>query len=83
MHYIVALAVIILSVFSTNVMAEDVEGNIRSIDQANDTITLDDNKRYHLPDEFDYSFIKTGMKVIILYDQVGDVRYVTDLQDAP
>ncbi|MGU3574671.1 DUF1344 domain-containing protein [Brucellaceae bacterium C25G] len=83
MHYLVGLAFIILSLFSTNVMAEDVEGKILSIDQNNDTITLDDKKRYQLPDEFDYSFIKTGMKVIILYDEVNNIRYVTDLQDAP
>lgn len=83
MQLIFGLALIILSIFSTNVMAEDVEGKIRSIDEANETITLDDNQRYQLPDEFDYSFIKPGMKVIILYDQVDDVRYVTDLQDAP
>lgn len=83
MQYLFGLAFIIVSLFSTSVMAEDVEGKIRSIDEANETITLDDNKRYQLPDEFDYSFIKPGMKVIILYDQVDDVRYVTDLQDAP
>ncbi|GAA0592341.1 DUF1344 domain-containing protein [Paenochrobactrum glaciei] len=83
MQYLFSLAFIIVSLFSTSVMAEDVEGKIRSIDEANETITLDDNKRYQLPDEFDYSFIKLGMKVIILYDQVDDVRYVTDLQDAP
>ncbi|MFK4824195.1 DUF1344 domain-containing protein [Paenochrobactrum sp. BZR 588] len=83
MQYIVGLAFIILSLFSTSVMAEDIEGKIRSIDEANETITLDDNKRYQLPNEFDYTFIKPGMKVIILYDQVDDIRYVTDLQDAP
>lgn len=83
MQYLFGLTFISLSLFTTCVMAEDVESKIRSIDEVNETITLDDNKRYQLPGEFDYTFIKPGMKVIVLYDQVDDIRYVTDLQDAP
>lgn len=83
MHYIVGFAFILLSLFSTNVMADDVEGKIRSIDEVNDTITLDDNQSYQLPDEFDYSFIETGMKVFIIYDQADGKRYIADLQPSP
>lgn len=83
MQYIVGLLFIIASLFSTVAMADDVEGKITGINQDKETITLDDGKVYKLPGEFDYSAISKGMKVIILYDEADNTRFVTDIQEAP
>lgn len=83
MHYLVGLIFIIASLFSTVAMADDVEGKITGINKDQETITLDDGKIYKLPGEFDYSVISKGMKVIILYDEADDTRFITDIQEAP
>ncbi len=83
MHYLVGLIFIIASMFSSVAMADDAEGRITSINEDSDTITLDDGKKYRLPGEFDYSAIEKGMSVLIIYDLVDNVRFVTDIQEAP
>jgi hypothetical protein len=83
MQYVVGLIFIIASLFSTVAMADDVEGKITGINKDNETITLDDGKTYQLPGEFDYSVISKGMKVIILYDEADNTRFITDIQEAP
>ena len=83
MQYIVGLIFITASLFSTVAMADDVEGKITGINQDKETITLDDGKTYKLPGEFDYSAISKGMKVIILYDEADNTRFITDIQEAP
>ena len=82
-QYIVGLLFITASLFSTVAMADDVEGKITGINQDKETITLDDGKTYKLPGEFDYSAINKGMKVIILYDEADNTRFITDIQEAP
>lgn len=59
--------------------AED-EGNIKSIDQDNLTITLDNGKVYKLPGEFDIELIEAGMPVLLAYDRVGDTNLITDME---
>ena len=65
MHYLVALILILASLFSTVAMADDAEGKIMSINKDSETLSLDDGKTYKLPGEFDYSAINKGMKVIM------------------
>ncbi|MFD1197770.1 DUF1344 domain-containing protein [Brucella gallinifaecis] len=83
MQYIVGLIFIIASIFSSVAMADDVEGKITGINEDTETITLDDGKNYKLPGEFDYSIINKGMKVIILYEEADNTRFITDIQEAP
>ncbi len=63
---------------STALAAED-EGSIKSIDQDNLTITLDNGKVYKLPGEFDIQSIEAGMPVLLAYDKVGDINLITDM----
>lgn len=83
MHYLVALILVIASLFSTVAMADDAEGKITSINKDSETLTLDDGKTYKLPGEFDYSAIDNGMKVLIVYDLADNTRFITDIQEAP
>lgn len=59
--------------------AED-EGHIKTIDQDNLTITLDNGKLYKLPGEFDIESIEEGMSILLAYDKVGDTNLITDME---
>ena len=61
-------------------LADDIEGEIASIDEASQSLTLKDKSVYKLPGEFDYSVIEKGMKVTIVYDVSGDDKLVTDIE---
>lgn len=61
-------------------LADDIEGEIASIDEASQSLTLKDKSVYKLPGEFDYSVIEKGMKVTIVYDVSGDDKMVTDIE---
>ncbi|GAB1581265.1 DUF1344 domain-containing protein [Phyllobacterium phragmitis] len=82
MRLLITLLFVLGSLFSTVAMADDAEGKITSIDEDNDTITLDDGKAYKLPGEFDYSAISEGMKVMISFDVVDQERFITNIEEA-
>ncbi len=73
-----ALAAILLS--ASGAFAADTEGEIKSIDTGNMTITLSDGEEYRLPGEFDASVLQEGMEVLIAYDEVGEEKLITDMQ---
>ena len=60
--------------------AAEAEGRIKSVDQEDLTITLDDGKSYKLPGEFDMESIHAGMDVVLAYDQVDGQNLITDMQ---
>lgn len=60
--------------------AAETEGLIKSIDQDNLKITLDDGNSYKLPGEFDVDSIKEGMDIVIAYDKVAGENLITDMQ---
>jgi hypothetical protein len=82
MRILITLFFILATLFSTVVMADDVEGKITRIDEENDTITLDDGETYKLPGEFDYSAINKDMKVAISFDVVDKDKFITDIEEA-
>ena len=63
---------------STAAFAAEAEGQIKSIDKENSTITLDDGKSYKLPGEFDVDTLSEGMAIMLAYDKVGGENLVTD-----
>ena len=63
-------------------MADDATGTIVSIDEAEQTLKLDDGNVYKLPGEFDYSVIALDMKVMVVYDVSGEDKVVTDIEKA-
>ena len=69
----------LMALASAAAFAAEAEGEIRSIDTENLTITLDDGKSYKLPGEFDMSAIAEGMEILIAYDEVGGVNLITDM----
>jgi Cu/Ag efflux protein CusF len=73
-----ALCVAILTTVAA--FAAEAEGKIKSIDADDQTITLDDGKSYKLPGEFDMDSIKTGMEVLLAYDEIGGQNLITDMQ---
>ena len=64
---------------SLSAHAADAEGQIKSIDPDNLTITLADGKSYKLPGEFDVESLHEGMDVVLAYDEVGGVKLITDM----
>lgn len=60
-------------------LAAQIEGQIKSINKEELTITLDNGKAYKLPGEFDVDSLKEGMEVVLAYDQVEGVSQITDM----
>ncbi|PRD45976.1 hypothetical protein C5748_00600 [Phyllobacterium phragmitis] len=82
MRILITVLFVLASLFSSVAMADDAEGEITSIDEDNNTISLDDGKVYKLPGEFDHSAINEGMKVSISFDVVDQDRFITDIEEA-
>lgn len=72
------LGILAALLVSTAAFAAEAEGQIKSIDKENSTITLDDGKSYKLPGEFDVETLSEGMAIMLAYDKVGGENLVTD-----
>jgi hypothetical protein len=59
--------------------AAEVEGQIKTIDRENLTITLDDGNSYKLPGEFDVDSLTEGMEILFAYDKIGGENLITDI----
>ncbi|MDE1991874.1 MAG: DUF1344 domain-containing protein [Rhizobiaceae bacterium] len=57
----------------------DVEATIKKVDEKNFSITLDDGKNYQAPEDFDFSGLKAGVKVVVFYTEVDGKRVINDL----
>ncbi len=77
MRIVAAAAVLFLS--AAPVFAAEAEGEIKTIDRDQLTITLDNGKSYKLPGEFDLDALQEGMDVVLAYDEVGGVAQITDM----
>ncbi len=73
-------AVITILIMSGAAFAAEAEGQVKSINKEQTTITLDNGKSYKLPGEFDVNNIKPGMEVLLAYDVVGGENLITDMQ---
>lgn len=82
MRAIIAAFLFLAVTSAVPAFAENADGTIKSIDQDKGTVTMTDGKTYDLPGEFDYSSIKTGMKVLITYEKVGKERYISGIDPA-
>lgn len=82
MRILITLFFVIATLFSSVAMGDDAQGKIKSIDEDNNTITLEDGKIYKLPGEFDYSAISEGMKVAVSFDVVDKELFITDIEEA-
>ncbi|QYM72622.1 DUF1344 domain-containing protein [Pseudochrobactrum sp. Wa41.01b-1] len=82
MRILAILTVLLAPLFACTALADDAEGKITKINEDTETITLDNGKDYRLPGEFDYSAIEKGMKVIVTYDLVDNVRYISNIDEA-
>ena len=82
MRIFAILTLLLAPFFAGAALADDAEGKITKINEDAESITLDNGKDYRLPGEFDYSAIEKGMKVIITYDLVDNVRYISNIDEA-
>ncbi|MDM7850360.1 DUF1344 domain-containing protein [Pseudochrobactrum kiredjianiae] len=82
MRILAILTLLLTPFFAGTALADDAEGKITKINEDAESITLDNGKDYRLPGEFDYSAIEKGMKVIITYDLVDNVRYISNIDEA-
>ncbi len=73
-------AVAAVMMFVGAASAAEAEGQIKSIDHDNLTITLDNGTTYKLPGEFDVDAIKEGMEILLAYDVVAGQNLITDMQ---
>ena len=63
-------------------LAADVSGDITSVDNTANTITLKDGSVYTSPKDVDISKFKVGEKVNISYDKSGDKMMITKIKEA-
>lgn len=61
-------------------LADEIEGKITAIDEASQTLKLEDGSVYKLPGEFDYSVLEKDMQVTIIFDVSGEDKMVTDIE---
>lgn len=80
MKRFILASVISVALLSSHAFAGEVEGTINSVDVANYVMTLDDGQTYNLPQEFDITLIGEGMRVSLAYDEQGDTKVVTDME---
>lgn len=57
-------------------MAQEVDGTIVSIDRDQQRLKLSDGHVYELPEHFDYGVVSVGMDVVLLVDDVDNLRLV-------
>lgn len=81
MRILAILTLLLAPLFAGTALADDAEGKITNINEDAKSITLDNGKEYRLPGEFDYSAIEKGMKVIVTYDLVDNVRYISNIDE--
>ncbi|MBB3935014.1 DUF1344 domain-containing protein [Aureimonas phyllosphaerae] len=48
--------------------AREVDGTIERIDREDETLKLSDGVTYQLPEIFDYSAVRPGMQVVVVYE---------------
>jgi outer membrane lipoprotein SlyB len=57
----------------------DVEATVKRVDMKNLSITLDDGKSYQTAEDFDFTGLEAGVKVIVFYTEMDGRRVVNDL----
>lgn len=57
----------------------DVEAVVKTVDARNFSIILDDGRSYQAPQDFDFTGLKAGVKVIVFYTEVDGKRVINDL----
>lgn len=78
-NYLFLVAAMVFALPNTS-LADEIEGKIAAIDEANQTLKLEDGSIYKLPGEFDYSVIEKDMQVMIIFDVSGEDKMVTDIE---
>lgn len=73
-----AAALLLMSIAGS--YAADTDGEIKSIDRENLTITLESGEKFKLPGEFDVAALEEGMDIVIAYDEVDGEKLITDMQ---
>lgn len=81
MRSLAILTLLLAPLFAGNALADDAEGKITTINEDTETITLDNGVTYRLPGEFDYRDLKKGMKVIVTFDLVDNIRYISNIDE--
>lgn len=82
MRMLIATLLATASIFSPlNSWAQsaDIEATIKTVDVKALSLTLDDDKTYKLPEEFNFEGLKAGVKVVVFYTMVDGSRIVDDL----
>jgi hypothetical protein len=75
----ILIALFVLFAAASAAFAGQDEGKIEKIDTDNMVIQLEDGKSYKLPGEFDMTSIAEGVTVLLSYDKIDDVNFITDL----
>lgn len=83
MRYLVSVilsAASFLLPFSSFAQSADVESTIAKVDTNGLSLTLEDGKVYRVPEEFNFSGLAKGVKVLVFYTEVDGKRVVDDLE---
>jgi Protein of unknown function (DUF1344) len=78
-NFLFLVAAMVFALPNTS-LADEIEGKITAIDEASQTLKLEDGSVYKLPGEFDYSVLEKDMQVTIIFDLSGEDKMVTDIE---
>jgi hypothetical protein len=66
--------------FESFAESADIEAVIEGVDENHLTLVLDDGKKYQAPEEFNFTGLKKGVKVVVFYTETDGKRVINDLQ---
>ncbi len=78
-----SIALLALLAIGRGAGAAEATGWITHLDQEADQIVLDDGRNFFVSEEINFSSLKDGVKVRILYDAIGGDKIATEISLAP
>jgi len=80
MHRLIAFVIVSLLAVSSLAWAGQIEGKVKSVDQSDRTVTLEDGTRIVLPDTMDLDQLREGANVTVSYEEKDGKNEATNVE---
>jgi hypothetical protein len=80
MHRLIVFVIVSLLAVSSLAWAGQIEGKVKSVDQSDRTVTLEDGTRIVLPDGMDLDQLREGAEVTVSYEEKDGKNEATNVQ---
>ena len=80
---IASMALLVMLAVGRGADAAEITGWITHLDEESDRIVLDDGQNFGVSDEINFSSLRDGVRVRILYDAIDGDKIATDILLSP